>query len=166
MQGEPITSPAAHTSLGGYDPLFLSSWLWSKISISGSKGAIALSSSSLRGFHLDENRGFLSLELGCGNGSVLRVLQKAGPEAVVVGLELWFDGLGDTPIGDPMLLLFKATFATARSAKSLTSSACSTFWSTYGKSMETLDSLLKSADTWRKKLCVNSSSASIFVGLL
>ena len=34
-------------------PLFLSSWLWSKISISGSKGAIALSSSSLRGFHLD-----------------------------------------------------------------------------------------------------------------
>src|SRR5215469_8118958 len=37
--------------------------------------------------------GYLVLEPGCGTGNVLRVLQKACPEGVVVGLELWFDGL-------------------------------------------------------------------------
>lgn len=37
--------------------------------------------------------GYLVLELGCGTGNVLRVLQNACSEGMVVGLELWFDGL-------------------------------------------------------------------------
>lgn len=37
--------------------------------------------------------GYLVLEVGCGTGNVLRVLRKACPDGVVVGLELWFDGL-------------------------------------------------------------------------
>jgi SAM-dependent methyltransferase len=35
----------------------------------------------------------LVLEVGCGTGNVLRVLEKACPNSVVVGMELWFDGL-------------------------------------------------------------------------
>jgi len=37
--------------------------------------------------------GSLVLEVGCGTGNVLRVLQKACPNCRVVGLELWSDGL-------------------------------------------------------------------------
>ena len=37
--------------------------------------------------------GYLVLEVGCGTGNVLRVLRQACPDAMVVGLELWFDGL-------------------------------------------------------------------------
>ena len=33
------------------------------------------------------------LELGCGTGNVLRVLEKAFPSSLVVGMELWFEGL-------------------------------------------------------------------------
>jgi SAM-dependent methyltransferase len=33
------------------------------------------------------------LEVGCGTGNVLRVLEQACPNNMVVGLELWFDGL-------------------------------------------------------------------------
>ncbi|HWZ83194.1 MAG TPA: methyltransferase domain-containing protein [Terriglobales bacterium] len=35
----------------------------------------------------------LVLEVGCGTGNVLRVLEKACPNSMVVGLELWFEGL-------------------------------------------------------------------------
>jgi len=37
--------------------------------------------------------GYFVLEVGCGTGNVLRVLRKACPDGVVVGLELWLDGL-------------------------------------------------------------------------
>src|SRR5271165_2398241 len=37
--------------------------------------------------------GYLVLEVGCGTGNVLRVLRKACPDGMVVGLELWFEGL-------------------------------------------------------------------------
>ena len=33
------------------------------------------------------------LEVGCGTGNVLRALTQGCPEAIVVGLELWFEGL-------------------------------------------------------------------------
>jgi SAM-dependent methyltransferase len=35
----------------------------------------------------------LVLEVGCGTGNVLRALKKACPQSMVVGMELWFDGL-------------------------------------------------------------------------
>jgi SAM-dependent methyltransferase len=35
----------------------------------------------------------LVLEVGCGTGNVLRVLEQACPNSMLVGLELWFDGL-------------------------------------------------------------------------
>ena len=37
--------------------------------------------------------GYLVLEVGCGTGNVLRVLDKACPNGRVIGLELWLDGL-------------------------------------------------------------------------
>ena len=37
--------------------------------------------------------GHLVLEVGCGTGNVLRMLRRACPDGMVVGLELWFDGL-------------------------------------------------------------------------
>ncbi len=33
------------------------------------------------------------LEVGCGTGNVLRALKQACPDSMVVGMELWFDGL-------------------------------------------------------------------------
>jgi SAM-dependent methyltransferase len=38
-------------------------------------------------------RGYRVLEVGCGTGNVLYTLRDACPEGMVVGLELWFDGL-------------------------------------------------------------------------
>lgn len=35
----------------------------------------------------------LVVEVGCGTGNVLRVLKQASPQSLVVGIELWFDGL-------------------------------------------------------------------------
>lgn len=35
----------------------------------------------------------LVMEIGCGTGNVLRVLKKACPNSMVVGMDLWFDGL-------------------------------------------------------------------------
>ena len=35
----------------------------------------------------------LVLEVGCGTGNVLRALKQACPNSMVVGMELWFDGL-------------------------------------------------------------------------
>src|SRR6516165_6675968 len=37
--------------------------------------------------------GYLVLEVGCGTGNVLRMLREACSDGMVVGLELWFDGL-------------------------------------------------------------------------
>jgi SAM-dependent methyltransferase len=37
--------------------------------------------------------GYRVLEVGCGTGNVLRALRQACPDATVVGLELWLDGL-------------------------------------------------------------------------
>jgi SAM-dependent methyltransferase len=37
--------------------------------------------------------GYRVLEVGCGTGNVLRMLRKACPDGMIVGLELWFDGL-------------------------------------------------------------------------
>lgn len=37
--------------------------------------------------------GSLVVEVGCGTGNVLRVLEKACPNSVVVGMELWLEGL-------------------------------------------------------------------------
>jgi SAM-dependent methyltransferase len=38
-------------------------------------------------------KGYRVLEVGCGTGNVLRTLRQACPDGMVVGLELWFDGL-------------------------------------------------------------------------
>lgn len=38
-------------------------------------------------------KGYRVLEVGCGTGNVLRALRQACPDGMVVGLELWFDGL-------------------------------------------------------------------------
>ena len=37
--------------------------------------------------------GYIALEVGCGTGNVLRVLEKACRRGTVAGLELWFEGL-------------------------------------------------------------------------
>ena len=37
--------------------------------------------------------GYRVLEVGCGTGNALRILRQACPDGMVVGLELWFDGL-------------------------------------------------------------------------
>jgi SAM-dependent methyltransferase len=49
--------------------------------------------------------GHLVLEVGCGTGNVLRVLREASPQGVVIGLELWLDGLRHAQRRSPGLLV-------------------------------------------------------------
>jgi SAM-dependent methyltransferase len=81
------------TPLGGYDPSFFDQlalvedrhfWFRAR-----NRLIFELSKRISSGL----NPGYLVLEVGCGTGNVLRVLHKACPDGMVVGLELWFDGL-------------------------------------------------------------------------
>lgn len=49
--------------------------------------------------------GYLVLEVGCGTGNVLRVLRQASPDGLVIGLELWLDGLRHARKRSPGLLV-------------------------------------------------------------
>jgi SAM-dependent methyltransferase len=49
--------------------------------------------------------GALVLEVGCGTGNILRVLRRAFPDGLVVGLELWFAGLRFAQKRSPGLLV-------------------------------------------------------------
>ena len=81
------------TAMGGYDPSFFEQlaeiedrhfWFRAR-----NRLILELSRKISRGLR----PGYPVLEVGCGTGNVLRVLRQACPDGMVVGLELWFDGL-------------------------------------------------------------------------
>jgi SAM-dependent methyltransferase len=84
---------AADTLPGGYDPSFFEQLALVEDQHFWFQGRNRLIFELVKRISSGLKPGFFVLELGCGNGNVLRVLKKACPEAVVVGLELWFDGL-------------------------------------------------------------------------
>ncbi len=84
---------AESVSTGGYDPSFFQQlalvedrhfWFQAR-----NRLIFAISKRLTSKLH----PGYLILEVGCGTGNVLRILRQACPDGVVVGLELWFDGL-------------------------------------------------------------------------
>ena len=74
-------------------PHFSIHWPPSKIDISGFEHGTVLFPSLAKRISSGLNPGYLVLEVGCGTGNALRVLRQACPEGMVVGMELWFDGL-------------------------------------------------------------------------
>ena len=92
-RGAPGESPALAFNAGGYDPHFFEQlagiedkhfWFRARNHLILTLARAVTSSLA------PCNR---VLEIGCGTGNVLRVLEKAYPTSRVVGLELWFDGL-------------------------------------------------------------------------
>lgn len=93
LQAAEAASSDNATSAGGYDPVFFNQlariedkhfWFCARNQLIyrlARRIALTLPPHSL------------VLEVGCGTGNVLRVLERACPNQVVAGLELWFDGL-------------------------------------------------------------------------
>jgi SAM-dependent methyltransferase len=87
----PVSGDSEHR--GGYDPFFFDRLariedrhFWFRARNELIQGLAARISSSLKPCDM-------VLEIGCGTGNVLRVLEKAFPKCRLVGLELWLDGL-------------------------------------------------------------------------
>ncbi len=87
------THPAQSESSGGYDPAFFQQlarvedrhfWFQARNHLIFKMGKRLVSALA---------PGYRVLEVGCGTGNVLRVLRQACPDGMVVGLELWLDGL-------------------------------------------------------------------------
>jgi SAM-dependent methyltransferase len=78
---------------GGYDPSFFGTIAALEDRHFWFRGRNRLIFGLCRKVSAQLKPGALVLEVGCGTGNVLRVLQEAFPSGVVVGLELWLDGL-------------------------------------------------------------------------
>jgi SAM-dependent methyltransferase len=87
---EPLTG---HTPHGGYDPSFFDELALVEDRHFWFRARNRLIFEISKKIHSGLKSGHLVLEVGCGTGNVLRVLDKAYPEGKVVGLELWLDGL-------------------------------------------------------------------------
>ncbi len=80
-------------SLGGYDPTFFEQLARIEDQHFWFRARNQLIFQLTRRIVSDLPPGYSVLEVGCGTGNVLRVLRKACPQGIVVGLELWLDGL-------------------------------------------------------------------------
>jgi SAM-dependent methyltransferase len=86
-------SPALAFNPGGYDPLFFEQLARIEDKHFWVRARNHLILTLARGVASSLTPCNRLLEIGCGTGNVLRVLEKACPSSRVVGLELWFDGL-------------------------------------------------------------------------
>jgi SAM-dependent methyltransferase len=80
-------------SYGGYDPSFFQQLAQIEDRHFWFRARNRLITSLTRKFTSALKPGYLILEVGCGTGNVLRALRQTCPDAVVIGMELWFDGL-------------------------------------------------------------------------
>ena len=78
---------------GGYDPAFFDQLAQIEDQHFWFRARNRLIFKLASGFSASAERGNFVLEVGCGTGNVLRALTKAFPNDMVVGMELWFDGL-------------------------------------------------------------------------
>jgi SAM-dependent methyltransferase len=87
--------PAAAESIsrGGYDPSFFKQLALIEDRHFWFRARNQLISMIARKLVTQLRPGYSVLEVGCGTGNVLRALRQACPDGMVVGLELWFDGL-------------------------------------------------------------------------
>jgi SAM-dependent methyltransferase len=81
------------SSRGGYDPLFFDQLAQIESRHFWFRARNRLIFELVRRISSTLPPGYRVLEVGCGNGNVLRMLGTACPQGMVVGLELWFDGL-------------------------------------------------------------------------
>lgn len=89
----PSESLGDSTLVGGYDPSFFDSLALVEDRHFWFRARNRLIFELSKGIASGLKPGYLVLEVGCGTGNVLRVLRKACPDGMVIGLELWFDGL-------------------------------------------------------------------------
>jgi SAM-dependent methyltransferase len=85
--------PAGTTPVGGYDPSFFDQLATIEDRHFWFRARNRLIFELAKKISSGLKPGYLVLELGCGTGNVLRVLQQACSEGTLVGLELWWDGL-------------------------------------------------------------------------
>lgn len=78
---------------GGYDPAFFRQLVRIEHEHFWFRARNQLIFKLARRIACDFQPGYRVLEIGCGTGNVLPVLRKACPGGLVVGLELWFEGL-------------------------------------------------------------------------
>ena len=90
QEGTPVSGSIRS---GGYDPFFFDRLAQVEDRHFWFRARNRLIFELARKISSTPQRGSLVLEVGCGNGNVLRMLHKACPQGTVVGLELWFDGL-------------------------------------------------------------------------
>lgn len=86
------SSPGADSS-GGYDPTFFRQLAKIEDRHFWFRARNRLIFGIIRKLTSELSPGYRVLEVGCGTGNVLRVLRQACPDATVVGMELWFEGL-------------------------------------------------------------------------
>jgi SAM-dependent methyltransferase len=79
--------------LGGYDPSFFDQLALIEERHFWFRARNRLIAECAKKISSELRPGYSVLEVGCGTGNVLRALREACPHGVVVGLELWFDGL-------------------------------------------------------------------------
>jgi SAM-dependent methyltransferase len=86
-------SPVQTTPSGGYDPSFFEELARVEDRHFWFQARNHLISKLVKKLSSRMSPGYSVLEVGCGTGNVLRVLQETCRNGRVVGLELWFDGL-------------------------------------------------------------------------
>ncbi len=93
LEPERTNPSAGSTRSGGYDPFFFDRLAQVEDEHFWFRARNHLILGLARGISSSLKRCDLVLEVGCGTGNVLRVLESACPNCRLVGLELWHDGL-------------------------------------------------------------------------
>jgi SAM-dependent methyltransferase len=99
---EPLGDP---TLVGGYDHFFFDQLAMVEDRHFWFRARNRLISELIKKVSSGLKPGYLVLEVGCGTGNVLRVLRQACPDGIVIGLELWFDGLRHAQMGSAGFLV-------------------------------------------------------------
>jgi SAM-dependent methyltransferase len=93
LEPERTTPSSGSTRGGGYDPFFFDRLVQIEDQHFWFRARNRLILELARRISSTQRPGSLVLEVGCGTGNALRMLRKACPNGVVVGLDLWSDGL-------------------------------------------------------------------------